>query len=360
MRSYLRLWPLLLIAALLVCPEAAIEAAKRGAALWWTRVFPSLLPFLTCCSLLLRTNAYTLLCPKSMRRFPACVPPVALLALISGYPTGAKLLGELVQKGELSKDDAERLSYALNVCSPSFLISIIACALFHDKRLCIPLFAAQYIVTALVFAISLRGCRSAVVSPAPRLIAVTVTADSISASITDALLSVARIGGCIVLCSVLTALLQQMGLFYGIAKLTGLEEAACSAFLGGILELTQGCAAVAELTLPVPLKLSLCAFLCGFGGFSVLLQSACFFSFTKPWRYVGVKALMGLSMAVLCYLVCLLLPTDSAAVFADGATIAANTVSALSLFVGSLVSLMAALLLTMALAGPKRSRRKRG
>ena len=50
------LFPLLILFGLIAVPDAAFSATSEAALLWWTRVLPSLLPYLVASSLLLKSG----------------------------------------------------------------------------------------------------------------------------------------------------------------------------------------------------------------------------------------------------------------------------------------------------------------
>ena len=60
--------PLLILFGLIAAPDAAFSAASNAAVLWWTRVLPSLLPYLIASSLLLRSGILARL-PSGLLRF---------------------------------------------------------------------------------------------------------------------------------------------------------------------------------------------------------------------------------------------------------------------------------------------------
>ncbi len=86
-----------LIFALLRYPAAMLAASAESASLWFTRVLPSLFPFMAACGLLLRLGAAerlgSFLQPvmKPLFGLPGICAFPFFLGILSGYPMGAKL-----------------------------------------------------------------------------------------------------------------------------------------------------------------------------------------------------------------------------------------------------------------------------
>ena len=140
MKRLLPFAPLLLLAALLLSPEAALSGAKRGLDIWWGRVFPALLPSFVCVRL--AQNLGLLKLADNRPRGQLIL--VAGFSLVSGAPNGAKLLRALAKEGSLTDREAHRLMPLVNNVGPAFLFSIIASELLKNKALAPPIALAFY------------------------------------------------------------------------------------------------------------------------------------------------------------------------------------------------------------------------
>lgn len=330
--------PTLICLMLLAFPSAALDGAKTGLDLWWSKVFPALLPFFICCGLMERLGFLSLF-SESKR---LALLPVALFGVLSGYPSGARLLGSYVEKGVLNRAQAQTLSYITNLCSPTFLITIISCGLYQSKRVFLPLLLAE-LVTVALFALVLRLPRLEKVSKTER----TTFADAFSLSVTEAMLGILKVGGCIILCSVLSAVL------FSIIRI---ESPLLKAIIGGCIELTNGCNALVSSGLPLQLQLALCSFFTCFGGLSVALQSACFLRPASLSRYLLIKLLMGLISGAIVYLITpWFISEPIAATLAPSNQYAVNALTAGGVLFSSFFGLVAVLLLSVIM---RRSMRK--
>ncbi|MDO4543552.1 MAG: hypothetical protein Q4C01_03275 [Clostridia bacterium] len=287
------IFPILFCLSLLLFPSAALKGARVGISLWWERVFPALLPFLLCCSLMKKLGFLSLF--SSSRRLRLL--PVVIFGALSGYPAGAVMLSSYVEQGTLCSKEAQTMSYITNLCSPAFLMTILSLGLFENKRVFFPLLTA-HILTLLIFALLIK-----LPSPAPLVTPPNVKLpEAITSSIGETMLQLLKIGGCIALCSVLSELL------FSVLRV---ENPLLCAIIGGCIELTYGCNALLATALPLRYQLALAGFFTAFGGLSIALQSLCFLKMDSTPRYLFVKFLMGLCTGLVCYLITPLFLPDS-------------------------------------------------
>lgn len=294
-----------LLFALLAYASETLDAARTAFSLWWESVAPALLPFLIGSGVLVR------LIPAATGA--RAVLPVFLAGAVCGYPTGAKLLGDLARHGGLPARDAARAALVCNLPSPVFLLSIIACGMFQSKAFFLPLAVGCYLPPVLLLPF-LHLKRTPAPAPLPRVSAAKAVTDAIG----DGVVGIARIGGCIVTACVLFALLEQTGL---VRLLTASGLPMADAVTAGALEMTIGCMTAATAAVSLRLRLTACAFFVSFGGLSVFLQTCCFLEMPRPFRYLLGKLAMGVCSAAIVYALFPLfsLPEPAAAVFAQGA-----------------------------------------
>ena len=334
------LLPLLILFGLIAAPDAAFSAASQAALLWWTRVLPSLLPYLVASSLLLRSG----LPARSPRR----IAPFLLLplGLLGGYPVGAKLAGKLYRDGTLTLPDAQKAAAFCNLPNPIFLISVVATGFFHDPKTTLPLLCGIY-GTALFGLIPLSRIRFAVVksSASPAL------ARDLPAAISDGVQSILNIGGCLVFASVLGALFESTGVF----RLFGASAPTARAAALGLFEMTSGANAVAALPFSLPLRLALSAFFLQFGGISVLLQSASCLPLSLP-RYSLIRLIAALAAALAVYLLTPLFCPDAAVpTLATGAEMRRNAFDLIAVSLSSALGLLLVFVFTFGLSKRKRT-----
>ena len=334
------LFPLLILFGLIAVPDAAANAASDAAMLWWSRVLPSLLPYLVASSLLLRSGILSRL-PK--RAVPFLLLP---LGILGGYPIGAKLAGTLYRDGALSRSDAQKAAAFCNLPNPVFLISVVSAGMFHEARTALPLLLGIF-GTALFGLIPLSRIRIIKTHPSepPAL------ARDLPAAIRDGVQSILNIGGCLVFASVLGALIESAGVFH----LFGTNAPVARAVTLGILEMTSGVSAVAALPLSLALRLALGAFFIQFGGVSVLLQSASHVPLSLL-RYCLVRLITASLAALTVYLLTpLFCPDVPVPTLATRAEMIRNSFDLLAVSLSSALGLLLVFVFTFGL-----SKRKRG
>lgn len=334
-------FPLLLLFGLIAAPDAAFAAASRAALLWWTRVLPSLLPYLIAASLLERSGL--------IYRLPKRVSPLLLLpfGLLGGYPVGARLCGKLLRDGALSLPDAQKAAAFCNLPNPVFLISVVSAGFFHDSKIALPLLIGVY-GAALFGLIPLSRLHF---SPAASVPEHSKLTNDLPVAIGDGIRAILNIGGCLVFASVLGALLNAAGLF----SLFGANAATARAFSFGLFEMTSGANEIAVLPLPLSLRLAFCAFFIQFGGLSVALQSASNLPLPLP-RYLLRRLPLAFLAALAVYLLTPLFCPDAAVpTLATGAEMVRNTFDMLAVSLSSAFGLLLVFVFTFGLSKRKRT-----
>ncbi|USK76419.1 sporulation integral membrane protein YlbJ [Peribacillus frigoritolerans] len=136
---------------LIIFPQESFEASKGGLNIWWTIVFPSLLPFLIFSELLISFGVVrfigVMLEPfmRPLFRVPGVGGFVWAMGLASGFPAGAKYTVRLRQEEQLTRIEAERLVCFTNSSNPLFLFVAVAVGFFHNPHLGIILALSHYL-----------------------------------------------------------------------------------------------------------------------------------------------------------------------------------------------------------------------
>lgn len=108
-----------------------MKAAQSGLTLFANSVLPSLLPFFIATELLCHTNIIHYLgrCLNGIMRPLFNVPGEGsfafLMGIISGYPTGAKIVSNLKEKKICNTEECERLIAFTNNSGPLFIVGTV-------------------------------------------------------------------------------------------------------------------------------------------------------------------------------------------------------------------------------------------
>ena len=279
----------LFILFLLIFSNTNLIAAKQGLYLWANSVLPSLLPFLIATELLGYTNVIKSI-GKLLNKFmyPIFNVPgegafALIMGIVSGYPIGAKVVSNLKDNGICNSIQAERLLAFTNNSGPLFIVGTIGIGLFNSFSIGITLLIT-HILSSISVGILFRWWKK---SKETTLRNHSYSIDSstlnfcnlgeiLSKSILNSINTSLIIGGFIVLFSIIISILQASHILVvlsNILRLIGLPNFLSEALLMGFIEVTNGLSCVSNLLyVNLNFKIILCAFILGFGGFSVLLQ----------------------------------------------------------------------------------------
>ncbi|MET1177907.1 sporulation integral membrane protein YlbJ [Peribacillus simplex] len=291
---------------LIIFPQESFEASKGGLNIWWTIVFPSLLPFLILSELLISFGVVrfigVMLEPfmRPLFRVPGVGGFVWAMGLASGFPAGAKFTVRLRQEEQLTRIEAERLVCFTNSSNPLFLFVAVAVGFFHNPHLGIILALSHYLGNFCVGIImrfyrwkeekshtnamaKLPSIRQAFSQMHRTRIKETrpfgsLLGDAVLSSIQTLLM----IGGFIILFSVVNKLLFHMNItgllanvVGGILRIFNFPDSLSLPFISGMFEMTLGSkltSTVEDATLFQ--QTAMTSFILAFNGFSIQAQVA--------------------------------------------------------------------------------------
>ncbi len=127
----LRIIPIVLLGLLLLFPAYSIQGAANGILLWFQVVLPTLAPFIICTQMVVALDGVDLLVRPFRKLFRAVFglsdngTYVLICGLLCGYPLGAKLCGDFMNYGKISRQEADYLLSVCNHPSPMFLLGFV-------------------------------------------------------------------------------------------------------------------------------------------------------------------------------------------------------------------------------------------
>ena len=264
--------PILWIAIITVAISGSTmfsEYVKNGLYLCLNTVIPSLFPFMII-SALITVGGYSSdigsFFEKPLSLIFGTSPSAscaAALGFLCGYPVGALSASEMLDKGDISKDELEYLLSFINVPSATFVIGGVG-GMLSSKRLGIAIYVSV-ILSAIISGMILRPFRPAKAQKSKNHDSRPKT--RLSYVITEAISKGAKnmlgVCACVVTFSTLSGV---------ICSTIPLPEA-LKAVISGFFEVASGAKAASTL----PSAPVLCASICAFSGLSVHFQiiSAC-------------------------------------------------------------------------------------
>lgn len=296
-----------LLFLLLLFPDSSMQGARDGLLLFGNSVLPALLPFFVLSSLLAQSGLFRSLGLAGRLlglpfRLGGAAGSVLPLCLLTGVPNSARLTAELCRQGLMHEEEAARLLAAGVLTGPLFLIGT-AGALLGSPALGAFVYVVQ-LLCALLNGLLWRGYGKKGATPAPKRSGPAPSPfQTLPKALSDSCSAILLVGCAVCFFASLARLLADLGFMDALASaLSGLfPRQAVSPLVSGALEVSIGCKAVCLASLPLGLRLSLLCGLAGFGGFSILCQSACFLQGIVPMR---IYALQRLSHGTLCFILC--------------------------------------------------------
>lgn len=304
------------IVLLCLFSRAALDGARMGLSLWATTIAPALLPYLILTRMMQAMGAmqrmgrpFKTLLNKVMHSPPEAAG-IYLSAALSGYPVGARLIGEAHASHTLGKPDAARIASFSMVTGPSFLVASVGIGMLGSTDAGWRMLAAHHLsawVCGVLF------CRLYRPQAAPRLNTQPSPASKQGSVFMQAL---SEAGGALLAvgCTMgffgaIIEVMSQSGATAIIAQFIalpmgwiGLPPALSQALLAGMMEMTAGCQAAAQSGLPIAITAPLCTAMISFGGLSVQMQALYFFKGALPKRIYFLQRIMHalLSFALAC------------------------------------------------------------
>lgn len=191
-----------------------------------------------------------------------------LAGFLCGYPVGAKLAADMCESGYISREEGRYLLSFCNNTSPSFIINFLVLKTLCDKSLLLP---SIVILTSAPFIVSLFTRRlylSETPSPAKKMPKSVSSRETwsfreIDACIMDSFETLMKVGGYIILFSVIVSLLQTV------------NAPAWFSCLLSFLEITNGLEILKSLHMARAVQYPLMLGLTAFGGFCAAAQTQC-------------------------------------------------------------------------------------
>lgn len=291
-------------------PKPYIDSVLDSLSIFAVYIFPNLFPFFFFSKvLILQILANDLSQSKKRRRLNIFNAPrigysIFAIALISGYPTGAKLISDCYDQKLLDTSRAESIIPFTSTASPLFILGTIGTAHFNNRYIGIALLISHYIgaiLNGVLFG------KSAILNEhreeRPLIIKNQFKAPQISETLTNAVssstTSILIVGAYIIIFNVIITLLNSLSIISGISsvlRLFKVPNEISSAIITSIIEPTRGIIIISKLNYDPKIILPILSVMLAFGGMSIALQSMAFlikckikfrkYLITKVWQSI--------------------------------------------------------------------------
>lgn len=267
----LSLIPVFIVVICFLFPRTAAAGVLDGLELWYKRLVPSLFPFAVAGNMLVATGALDgLRGLNAVARWigiPAAGTKALAVGAVSGYPVGAQISAELVESGQIKRNDLGRVAALASLCSPMFMVATVGVGMMDNTKVGVIVLLCHYLAHIVAYKLVFRTRNEYKVESDVLNI---VQGRSLGALLRDSIDKAARtlVGVCgyIVLFSLVGRLLSRVP-YLG---------ADAVAVISTVLEMSSGCAGIAKSTLPIAVRVGLLCFAVSWGGACVNMQIAGF------------------------------------------------------------------------------------
>lgn len=309
---------LLMLLSLVLFPAQSVAAARDGVDLCLNVILPSLFPFFVLSTLCVELglirglgNLLERLMYPLFRVNGAC-SGAFLLGIVGGYPVGARTAIELYQKGQCSRQEAERLLSFCNNSGPAFILGVVGAGIFSSSAAGLWLYGAHVAASILVGLLFRFYGETDSGKQIPRRSEIRTVgfADAFTGSVKSAFSATLNICGFVIFFTVLIRLLFHTGIISALATgLTwllrgfGMHQEWAESLLTGAIEMTSGVWSLRDVAGAMGDKLCMAAFILGWAGLSVHCQVLSFIgsSGLSTGTYFFGKLLHGMISAGIIY-----------------------------------------------------------
>ncbi len=239
--------------------DIAVLSAKKGIVLWTDSVLPAMLPFFICVNFMNGIGLIELL--------PAGIFPFVMSAL-SGYPMGAKLIGDMFRKGMIDQEEARMLLSYCSTSGPVFMAGAVGIGMLGSQPAGYVIAVSHYagaIMNGIVYNAIIKGERR------EEKYAKRIDGCSIMEVLTNAIFagfkSMAVILAYMIFFMFLTDLMEGLGVF------RFADDACLQALMRGFVEMTVGCSSLTGTGCSLQTQCVLASIIISWGGLSILGQS---------------------------------------------------------------------------------------
>lgn len=241
------------------CSELAVLSAKKGISLWISNVLPAMLPFFICVNFLMYIGVD--------RIIPVQLFPFAM-SVLSGYPMGAKIIGDFYRKGVISVQEAKRLISFCSTSNPVFMITAVGTEMLGFQKAGIVIALAHYLGAVCnggFYTLFLKKENVGMIALKEE------KADDILEQMTNAIFSSFKSLGIILAYIIMFMFVSDFLDYIGVFGV--FSTSAGEAIGRGIFEMTVGCSFLKQGSILLQYKCVLAAMMISWSGLSIVGQS---------------------------------------------------------------------------------------
>lgn len=293
-------------------PNICVNYALIGADLFFYKVFPSLFPFIILCNLIISFNGIEiysnlfgtiLTMPFGISKRSSLV---LIISMLCGYPLGAKYAALLYSNGEIDYPSYNKLINIASNPSPFFVIAAVGYSMLHNLKYGYILILSCYI-SCIFMGLIIRGQGKNIFHSGKEYENENL-GQALGNSINNGITSCLSILSYIVIFSILIGIIKSSKSINTalaiISNITNIDKNILFSVFSGIIEMTNGCSLIANISCSIKYKLMLLSFILSFSSFSIILQVNSFIYKTKfsLKKYIGRKFIQGIISSAIVFI----------------------------------------------------------
>ena len=266
----------IILVLILTLSKDIIETVLFGFTIWKENIFTSLFPIFIVAEFLMNYGFVELIGELTKKiigklfYLPGEASFVIIASMLSGFPSSAKYIKQLLGNNCITEDEAQYLLCFTHFSNPLFVTGVIGTSVFNNRTLGI-IILLVHIITNFIIALIIRKKRDIKISPINlkyvlRQIEKKRSKTSFIKTLTDAINK--TINTLLLLLGIIITFLVLSKILNNVIDTSPLNQA----ILSGILEMTQGIKYTSLLNIPINLKAAIITALISFGGISIHLQ----------------------------------------------------------------------------------------
>ena len=250
-----------------------IDTVRFALDIFVRSVLPPLAVFSVCAKLLVKSDMTRIPIHGQLNRFLNCVGLsaggfVALtVGIFAGFPTGAAMLADLCEKGEISDHEAKSILPFCNQASAAFLFGTVGESMFRDVRIGFIFFFAQALTAWVCVCLTVKDRKAYGAPCIQRSVPSKTFITAFTESVRESAFSMIGVCGFVVFFSLFGTVLFDTLFAVGIS----FSEEFCLMVKGG-LEISSGFLVLSNGAFSTESVIVIGGALLGFGGFSVFMQ----------------------------------------------------------------------------------------
>ncbi len=250
-------------------PDLSILSAQKGISIWANNILPALLPFFICANFMNGIGITRYLNPSCF---------AFAMSALSGYPMGAKVIGDMGKSNYIPSIECHRLISFCSTSGPAFIVGSVGASMIGNNTSGSVIAISHFlgaILNGILFSVIINTFseeyRTYKKTKKQRVGGVAFNENYLEVfteSIITSFKSLGIILAYIIMFMMITDVIEFLGVFDFITS---------QYYLGlvkGTLEMTVGCSAIGNtMVIPIAYKTVGCCILISFGGFSIIGQS---------------------------------------------------------------------------------------